>query len=208
MLDGGAGDDVLKGGSGDDVILAGDGDDILKGGSGSDTMIGGEGLDKLYGHRGDDTLEGGAGDDILKGGSGDDILRGGEGDDTLLGGSGDDVIVFDQFDSVVKGGSGYDTLMVSDESLDLSDFGGLQFEEINLDEAIESLLTLDSDSVKSMTDGDNELKIVGNEEDTVQLDGDWQQGESIDGFTSFTNDGATVMVDDNIVDSGNVTVVV
>jgi CSLREA domain-containing protein len=59
LLDGGAGNDVIKGGNGNNIILGGAGIDFLTGGNGRDILIGGAGNDILTGNSGDDILVGG-----------------------------------------------------------------------------------------------------------------------------------------------------
>ncbi len=56
LIDGGAGNDMLKAGRGAAVLLGGDGKDKLIGGSGNDLLIGGDGPDRLVGGPGDDIL--------------------------------------------------------------------------------------------------------------------------------------------------------
>jgi Ca2+-binding RTX toxin-like protein len=139
----GGGDDRVEGGDGDDVLLGQAGDDCLVGGAGDDFIAGGDGDDELHGSAGDDQLLGGKGRDDVKGNAGDDIVKvdadrandaydGGSGRDTLdlgalecdtlvdlvqgrLSGidAGDDTIR--QFE-VVIGGSGDDTLVISNET--------------------------------------------------------------------------------------------
>ena len=45
VLDGGAGNDVLRGEAGNDTLLGGAGNDVLRGGAGLDTLTGGTGND-------------------------------------------------------------------------------------------------------------------------------------------------------------------
>ena len=87
---------------------------------GNDTLEGGDGDDMLFGMGGDDQLFGGAGDDILIGGSGNDYLDGGEGRDTIYAGDGNDIIVYDQQDYLVSGGSGIDFMVSDDSTLSLT----------------------------------------------------------------------------------------
>lgn len=67
LLDGGAGDDLVRGFGGDDVVLGGDGADELSGGAGDDELRGGEGDDDLTGDDGAapgrDVIDGGPGYD-------------------------------------------------------------------------------------------------------------------------------------------------
>jgi Ca2+-binding RTX toxin-like protein len=124
IVDGLAGDDVIRVSSGDDHVSGGLGDDRLYGEAGNDTLLGGDGVDLLDGGSGDDQLEGNDGDDSLLGGegvdqllggSGNDLLDGGAGADHLVGGSGDDIYVVDaEGDTPVEGADeGLDTIRSS-----------------------------------------------------------------------------------------------
>lgn len=108
-LIGGAGDDNLNGGAGNDNLNGSAGDDELNGDNGNDTLIGGTGVDSLYGGAGNDNLNGGAGDDELYGESGKDTLIGGAGDDSLYGG----------LTSLLTGGTGKDTFVLTSLSGDI-----------------------------------------------------------------------------------------
>ena len=55
----------------------------------------------------------------LFGTDGDDYLRGGEGSDAIFGGAGNDIIVYDQQDYLVSGGSGIDFMVSDDANLTL-----------------------------------------------------------------------------------------
>ena len=114
---GGSGNDYLSGSSGNDSILGESGNDSLYGSTGNDTLLGGGGNDYLSGSTDNDSLEGGFGGDTLLGGSGNDTLLGGFSVDNVNAGSGDDLIriLKGEFIDVVDGGTGIDTLDVSDE---------------------------------------------------------------------------------------------
>ena len=133
-LYGGAGDDFIDGGAGNDLLDGGADDDYLRGGDGNDTLIGGTGEDILNAGAGDDTLmytaDGTYGDNayaVNMSGSGDDDdsgdWRGGDDDD-----SGDWVSVEDmnKSDDTFIGGSGEDTLKMTDgnDALFLDDGDG------------------------------------------------------------------------------------
>ena len=59
-----------------------------------------------------DYLSGTSGADSISGAEGNDTLRGRAGTDTLLGGDGDDHLYIDAADTVIDGGTGYDTAHV------------------------------------------------------------------------------------------------
>lgn len=67
--------------------------------------------DVLVGNNGDNTLLGGEGRDYLKGLKGNDILDGGSQGNTLFGGAGDDVLFVRETETIVRGGSGTDTII-------------------------------------------------------------------------------------------------
>jgi Ca2+-binding RTX toxin-like protein len=140
----GDGNDRVGAGAGADWIEGEDGDDTLLGGLGADILIGGEGNDSLaaeayvffpdvpldtlgntlIGGMGDDGLEGALGDDSLDGGPGNDFLSGNAGVDSLFGGPGDDRIAAWDYDpastsaDTIDGGSGRDTLLLSERNID------------------------------------------------------------------------------------------
>jgi Ca2+-binding RTX toxin-like protein len=87
---------IINGNAGNNVLRAGLGRDNVSGGAGDDIVRGGAGNDRLKGGSGDDLLRGGAGNDNLKGGSGADVLIGGAGRDRLLGQDGSDVFRFNK----------------------------------------------------------------------------------------------------------------
>lgn len=115
VIDGGAGDDLIRGGDLGNDLLGGEGNDVLVGGKLDDWLFGQEGDDVLF--AGDvantgfavgdkaaeniavavaagngDYLDGGAGNDRLYGGKGSDWLNGGAGADRLVGGAGGDIL--------------------------------------------------------------------------------------------------------------------
>ncbi|MFB2552545.1 M10 family metallopeptidase C-terminal domain-containing protein [Ensifer soli] len=113
------------------------GNDIIRGNQTANRLQGRDGNDVLLGLDGDDVLQGGWGDDTLRGGAGNDALFGHYDSDALYGEEGDDELWIDSpFQSageVYSGGSGIDTLHVSD-SYDLRDAEIGSIEKIELDE--------------------------------------------------------------------------
>ncbi len=101
---------VIDGGAGDDIIRGSDlGNDRLYGSTGSDWLIGGTGTDRLYGGAGGDILDGGAdqldanGNNIA--GTGD-ILEGGGGSDQYVFGRGDgSATIFDDANPTAVAGT-------------------------------------------------------------------------------------------------------
>lgn len=194
-IHGGAGIDKIFGGDEDDLLFGGDDGDLILGGFGNDTINGDDGNDILDGNFGDDILNGGAGNDLLTGDDpliggvipGNDILNGGDGDDSLWGGNGD----------IIDGGAGFDTWVISSNTIDFSRVTVSNIEEISL---AGNPLTIALQDVLDITDTNNELIISGSTEGTVTSTGqDWIQGEdqTIDGeiYHIYTSGDATLLVD-------------
>jgi Ca2+-binding RTX toxin-like protein len=57
-----------------------------------------------------DTITGGNGDDTLSGGNGADIITGAAGNDTMSGGAGNDILVAEDLDTLIDGGTETDTV--------------------------------------------------------------------------------------------------
>lgn len=197
ILVGGDGSDSLDGGTGDDVLI-GDGQGELQSviedavnaetfrdfldlkspeelesymskfeteNDGNDTLEGGDGDDMLFGMGGDDQLFGGAGDDILIGGSGNDYLD---------GGNGNDIIVYDQDDYLVSGGTGIDFMVSNDKTLTMDTLlsGGKNGQDGPIVDSIEVLITgtnaLSLTSLEQMAEkygisiNDNKLELNNN----------------------------------------------
>lgn len=153
-------DDIFFGQEGDDTIFGGAGDDSLYGGTGDDLLVGddkpenlaadtvadiktlgtSEGLDAFI-----QSVEGtdADGDDRLFGGmGGDDYIDGGAGEDAIFGGRGNDIIVYDNNDYLVSGGSGIDFMVSDDSNLTLETLlkGGTDDNEGPIVNSIEVLL--------------------------------------------------------------------
>lgn len=95
--------------------------ETVRGGAGADTMSGSTGNETLSGGAGSDRIEGWGGDDALDGGTGNDTLHDGSGQDTVLGGEGNDrvIVAADADPDIYAGGSGTDTLDLSDIECDV-----------------------------------------------------------------------------------------
>lgn len=166
----------------------------------------------LNGTAGNDLLIGGTGNDILNGGDGNDTLVDGRGSDTLNGGAGNDQLVINGsgFTSI-DGGVGFDILLLdSGISLNTVTMAGTisNIERIDLAaDTAANTLTLNADTVRAMTDADNELQIVGDNVDRLNMSGFSATGASpqvIDGITfheyqSTSGTLATLLVDEDIV---------
>jgi len=156
-LTGGAGADRLYGQDGDDFLNFDAADTVVSGGSGYDIaraqgnsaitvgtvftgveqIIGGSGYDILaLSGNNDVEIQGGAGYDVLRSGSGADTLIGGSGIDIFDAGGGNDVIVADSTDFLfgyggVNGGTGNDTLNISDNGNIFTNLEEMGIENIN-----------------------------------------------------------------------------
>lgn len=212
------GNDILNGGAGNDIIVGGDGADIINGGDGMDTLIGGAGNSTIADFD-NDILNGGAGNDILRGLPGNDTLNGGADDDVLEDDYGTNILNGDSGDDTFKtwlsdgntsinqmdGGTGEDILEIRTEDgyiIDLSLINAVNIEEIDVDDA--GILQLEIQDVIDVTDGDNMLIISGSVNENVNSIAEgWVQGadQIISGgnYHSYTAGGATLLIDDDII---------
>lgn len=153
-------DDIFFGQEGDDTIFGGAGDDSLYGGTGDDLLVGDDKPENLAADTVADiktlgtsedldafiqSVEGtdADGDDRLFGGmGGDDYIDGGAGEDAIFGGRGNDIIVYDNNDYLVSGGSGIDFMVSDDSNLTLKTLlkGGTDDNEGPIVNSIEVLL--------------------------------------------------------------------
>ncbi len=128
----------------------------------------------------------------LYGGDGNDILIGMEGvADSLYGGDGNDILVYDASDVVVDGGNGSDVLIFNTDTT--LDFGTLNsstnpitnIETLDLTDASVVLENLSGSDVLDITGNSaTTLKILGDSDDTVNLDGWAANGQTNqDGIT-------------------------
>ena len=147
------------------------------------------------------------GDDILIGDAGDDTLDGGAGADQNFGGADADTIVFDLIDTVIDGGTGEDTLLAeiaSGDDINLVTFagsiGGIEVIDLEGDVGANTL-TLAAQDVLDMSDTDT-VTVFGDVGDAVVSAGGWVNGGSVGGFTTYSQSGATLIVDDEIDQAG------
>lgn len=111
-FDYGPGDDNERGTGDSDLMNGNAGNDVLKGLGGGDDIFGGLDNDTLFGNAGGDLLKGEQGNDKLVGGAGNDVLFGGAGRDKLLGGDGLDFLNGDAGNATLTGGAGGDNFQV------------------------------------------------------------------------------------------------
>ncbi|MEX2648635.1 MAG: hypothetical protein WD673_06440, partial [Alphaproteobacteria bacterium] len=161
---------------------------------------------------GNDTLAGGASAEVLVGGTGDDVLIGGAGNDVLVGGAGNDVLEFDVADVLrVDGGLGLDTLRVDGAgvSLNLSVVNGTEhynlytgIEVIDLAGSGANTLTLAVTDLLRLSDSSNTLRVDGGGDDAVDAGAGWTLDDAADGYTTYTQGQAMLVVADAVDRSG------
>ena len=119
IIRGGTGGDKIWGEAGNDSMYGDDGDDFIYGGDGNDVVLGGIGNDTLYGDAGTDTVRGDAGNDTIKGGTGISYLYGGDGNDQIhYNPTTSNISSVGSYldDSLIYGGTGYDTLYLTNQA--------------------------------------------------------------------------------------------
>ncbi len=138
---------------------------------------------------------------ILIGQSGDDVLDGAGGRDLLFGGDGDDLLIFDRWDLIKDGGTGFDTLQVVDDNQYIT-LGRKSY--ISHIEAIDFVSTnnhlrLQARDIERISDNDT-LTLTGDSGNVVDPGSGWQLlGVSTDGqFYHFIQSGVSLMVDTDI----------
>ena len=231
----GGGDDTITGSKADDVIYGQEGNDLLVGdapsesgegstvGSIEDTTVDSitkmspddleafiqsvEGTDA----DGDDRLFGGTGDDVLLGMGGDDYIDGGAGEDAIFGGAGNDIIVYDQQDYLVSGGSGIDFMVSDNSTLTLTTLlsGGKDGHEGPIVDSIEVLLkgnaALSLTSIQELADKYGiTLGTNPDGQETLTLDmSKWEEGTSVNDTYVFTSSDGQLTLETNLQhDSG------
>jgi hypothetical protein len=131
--------------------------------------------------------------------------------DILSAGGGDDIIVHDLSDTSIDGGSGMDTLILVDDAID---FGVLEnisnIESLDLGKGGDNgkSVSLTLENITGMTDIDNDLKIFGDDNDSVNLNdpassntwikSDTQSESGFDEYTSSEDSTVTLKIDDDI----------
>lgn len=172
--------DELVGGDSRDLLLGFLGDDTLDGAGGDDQLEGGDGNDRLVGAEGDDVLNGGDGADVMSGGAGSDLIDGGRGKDVLVleGAAEDYVIRFADQSFSVEDGRG-DVDQVSDVEFVYFEEDGAIF-EVRRGELVE-------------IDDPKTAKLVQNDADVVELQGQGMAGGPPVGSPQMTDGGAPPM---------------
>lgn len=166
--------------------------------------------DNITGTQAINILRGGDGNDILNGLGGWDSLYGGQGENTLNGGAGNDTFIWNQntaFNDHIDGGDDYDTLTFDTDStrsyFDLTNMDITNIEAIHLWRGTNSL-TLSAADVIQVTDSDNFLNIIGNNDSILTIsDSGWAIDSIIASNNStpqfmFKNGAATITVNTDI----------
>uniref|UniRef100_UPI000D6909FC beta strand repeat-containing protein n=1 Tax=Acinetobacter baumannii TaxID=470 RepID=UPI000D6909FC len=167
--------------------------------------MGTTGNDTVNGTSGNDNLYGFAGDDILRGGDGNDLLRGGTGADQLYGEDGDDLLIYDAADTVIDGGMGNDTLLITTATASILGYTTAvhDIETIQLGSETEAVtLTLGADGAATASGSGSQLFVEGDSYDTLNLiDGVYAGQVLINGqaYEQYTLDGTTVLVNPAVV---------
>jgi hypothetical protein len=129
--------------------------------------------------------------DVMVAGQGDDTVSGGGGADVLIGGAGNNLLsIGDTNFARIDGGTGDDTVVLegAGESLDLTLLGSAEIEGVeafDLSGTGANELTLNAQDVLQLSDETNDLRILGDGDDSVTLEGDFAAAgqEIIDGTT-------------------------
>ena len=231
----GGGNDTIIGSQADDVIYGQEGNDLLVGDapseSGEGSTVGSiegttvasikamdtDDLDAFIQSvegpdaDGDDRLFGGTGDDVLLGMGGDDYIDGGAGEDAIFGGAGNDIIVYDQQDYLVSGGSGIDFMVSDNSTLTLTTLlsGGKDGHEGPIVDSIEVLLkgnaALSLTSIQELADKYGiTLGTNPDGQETLTLDmSKWEEGTSVNDTYVFTSSDGQLTLETNLQhDSG------
>ncbi|WP_188353749.1 beta strand repeat-containing protein, partial [Malaciobacter pacificus] len=156
-------------------------------------------------------IEGTSLDDNINGTSANEYIDGKEGSDYINAGDGDDVIVYDAND-IVDAGTGVDKLQIDlndNELIDLSTALTNKdgFEEVDITDNQGQTLNIDLSDVVDLVDGDSQLIIRGDLEDTIDLDSsEWTNAgnQEVDGvnYNVFNGTGANstikLLIEDDI----------
>ncbi|MFY7924623.1 MAG: FG-GAP-like repeat-containing protein, partial [Aquidulcibacter sp.] len=145
-----------------------------------------------------DVLTGTVSADVIVAGQGDDTIFGQGGADALQGGAGNDRFAVGDLSFLrVDGGSGTDTLVLTGTGLTL-DLAAIPDTRLQSIEAIElggNALRITALEVLNLSDTTNTLRVTGSAGATLSFaDTGWVRGTTSEGFTTFTNGQAIVLV--------------
>jgi hypothetical protein len=132
-----------------------------------------------------ETFVAGRGDDTMTGGGGADVFRGGEGDDRIL--------VADADFFCVDGGTDEDTLAVTGElDLDLTDVSNSRITDIERMDLVagagENTLTITVRDLLDLSSTSNTLKIDGDGDDNLVIDGNWTSHGTEGDYNLYVSD--------------------
>ena len=159
--------------------------------TGAVTALGTAAADKLKGSEAVDRIVAGDGNDTLIGRGGADVYHGGGGDDTIE--------IRDVNFQLADGGAGTDTLKLDRSHLDLNltdERGRISdIEAIDMTGQGHNTLTLTALDVLNLSSTSNILQVDGNNNDSiVGLSSGWTDGGIADGYHTFTNGEAVLLV--------------
>lgn len=159
--------------------------------NGKVTAMGTAKADKLKGNQGVDRMVAGDGDDTLIGRGGKDVYHAGAGDDKIE--------IRDTKFQLVDGGAGLDTLKLDSSHLNLNltkERGHISdIEAIDLKGNGANKLTVTVLDVLNLSSTSNTLTVDGNRNDRISgLDSGWEDGGIHDGYQTFTNGEAVLLV--------------
>ena len=135
------------------------------------------------------------GSDNINGTNSSDLITAISTGDKVLGNGGNDSFAFTSTDfALIDGGRGQDTLTLSVDlnltTLDDAKLSNLEFMDLG-SKVIN--LTLSASDVLAITDGADTLKVTGSS-GTVDIEDGWSFGGTANGFETYTKDGATLLV--------------
>ena len=123
--------------------------------------------------------------------------------------SGEDRLIYGGAAGTYDGGAGTDTLYLANfretansakNDIDFEAAATIKnIEIIDMSDGAHSLTKVTAEAVKNMTDANNKLLIKGGDDDTIALSDGWVKGEdTLEGWRTYTNGGATINVDGGV----------
>ncbi|WP_418505105.1 VCBS domain-containing protein [Cloacibacillus evryensis] len=123
--------------------------------------------------------------------------------------SGADRLIYGGDAGTYDGGDGTDTLYLANfretansakNDIDFEEAATIKnIEIIDMSDGAHSLTKVTAEAVKNMTDANNKLLIKGGDDDTIALSDGWVKGEdTLEGWRTYTNGGATINVDGGV----------
>lgn len=123
--------------------------------------------------------------------------------------SGADRLIYGDDAGTYDGGDGTDTLYLANfretansakNDIDFEAAATIKnIEIIDMSDGAHSLTNVTADAVKSMTDANNTLRIMGGNDDKIELSDGWVKGaDTSDGWRTYTNGEATINVDGDV----------